>query len=156
MWLFLAFLAVPLDRDRPFHSGGRGIGLWPTLLIVVITAIVGTVLVRAQGPWRWTICARPFHAADPSEPLVHGAMILIAGALLLTPGFFTDAVGFALLVPGFRRMASRMCASASMSRGSTPPGPPARDRGPDIIEGEYDEVEPPARDGTGGSGWTRH
>jgi len=157
MWLFLAFLAVPLVEIALFIQVGGIIGLWPTLLIVVITAIVGTVLVRAQGAMALDDLRTSFsRQADPSEALVHGAMILIAGALLLTPGFFTDAVGFALLVPGFRRMAyAYVRARVHVARFDTA-GTGPRDRGPDIIEGDYDEVDPPVRDGTNGSGWTRH
>lgn len=106
MWLFLAFVAVPLIEIALFIQVGGLIGLWPTLLIVVVTAILGTWLVRSQGALAMNNLRRSFdRLEDPSEPLAHGAMILLAGALLLTPGFFTDAVGFALLTPGFRTMA---------------------------------------------------
>ncbi len=94
-------------------------------------------------------------------------MILFAGALLLTPGFFTDACGFALLVPPVRSAVYRwLRARVTVQRfemGSGRPGPrdpyrpqpmPPRDDG--VIEGEYEEVTPPKRPTHGTSGWTRH
>lgn len=103
MWLFVAFLAVPLIEIALFIQVGGAIGLFPTLAIVVLTAILGTYLVRAQGFAAMAGLRQSFsQMSDPTEHLAHGAMILFAGALLLTPGFFTDAFGFALLTPPFR------------------------------------------------------
>jgi UPF0716 protein FxsA len=101
MWLLIAFIAVPLIEIALFIQVGGALGMWPTLAIVVITAVLGTWLVRSQGAATMGSLRNSFSdMRDPTEPLVHGAMILFSGALLLTPGFFTDAVGFALLVPG--------------------------------------------------------
>jgi UPF0716 protein FxsA len=103
MWLFLAFLSVPLIEIALFIQIGGVIGLGWTLAIVILTAILGTWLVRAQGLAAMNGIRQSFGTlSDPTEPIAHGAMILFAGALLLTPGFFTDALGFALLVPGIR------------------------------------------------------
>jgi len=103
MPLLLAFILVPLIEIALFIQVGDVIGLWWTLATVVVTAIVGASLVRRQGA---DILARLQHSMDtlrdPTEPLAEGAMVLFSGALLLTPGFFTDVVGFALLVPGVR------------------------------------------------------
>ena len=93
MWLFLAFLTVPLIEIALFIQVGGAIGLWPTLAIVVLTAVLGTSLVRSQGRLALGQMRNSFQTlSDPAEPLAHGAMILFAGALLLTPGFFTDAL----------------------------------------------------------------
>ena len=98
MWLFVAFLAVPLIEIALFVQVGGAIGLFPTLAIVIITAILGTYLVRAQGFAALTNLRQSFsQLSDPTEHLAHGAMILFAGALLLTPGFFTDAIGLLCL-----------------------------------------------------------
>ena len=103
MWLFVAFLMVPLIEIALFIQVGGWIGLWPTLAIVVLTAVAGTVLVRSQGAAVLARLRSSFETLrDPTEPLAHGAMILFSGALLLTPGFFTDTVGFLLLVPAVR------------------------------------------------------
>jgi len=103
MWLLIAFIAVPIIEIALFIQIGGFLGLLPTLIIVVLTAIAGTYLVRAQGLSVISQLQSRIRAMnDPSEPLAHGAMILFSGALLLTPGFFTDFVGFLLLIPNVR------------------------------------------------------
>lgn len=151
MWLLIAFIAVPLIEIGLFIQVGGWLGLWPTLLIVVITAIAGTWLVRSQGSQtlrQLQTSLRDFN--DPTEPLAHGAMILFAGALLLTPGFFTDAIGFLLLFPPFRRFsmnAVRSRIKVNNVNMHVHPAPPSDD----IIDAEY--VEVPRKDGP--SGWTK-
>ena len=158
MWLFVLFLAVPLIEIALFIQIGGFIGLWPTLLIVVLTAILGTYLVRAQGLRALANLQASFsELRDPTEPLAHGAMILFSGALLLTPGFFTDAVGFALLVPGVRSAAYRTIRARikvkSMHMG---PGPSPEAPRDDVIDGEFSEVQPTHPAKPGKSGWTQH
>jgi UPF0716 protein FxsA len=81
MWLFLAFLAVPMIEIALFIQVGGLIGLWPTLAIVVLTAVIGTWLLRMQGAVALSNLRRSFSDLDdPSEPLAHGAMILFSGA----------------------------------------------------------------------------
>jgi UPF0716 protein FxsA len=170
MWLFLAFLSVPLIEIALFIQIGGLIGLWPTLLIVVLTAILGTWLVRAQGRLALDDLRNSFSQLnDPSEPLAHGAMILFSGALLLTPGFFTDAVGFALLAPPVRKAvfnwARKRVTVQRFDMGGEPPQGFPRDpdapheprkQDPGVIDGEYTEVSPEKKANHPGSGWTRH
>lgn len=161
MWLFLAFLAVPLIEIALFIQVGGAIGLWPTLGIVVLTAIIGTWLVRTQGAMALGNLRGSFSRLDdPTEPLAHGAMILIAGALLLTPGFFTDAVGFALLMPPVRQAAFNYLRKRvhvhRFEMGPDSPQRPAPPNDPDIIDGEFHEIDPAKRPTHGQSGWTRH
>ena len=112
MRLLIAFIAVPLIEIGLFIQVGDAIGLWPTLLVVLLTAIAGTALVRSQGAQVLSALQGSFQAMkDPTEPLAHGAMILFAGALLLTPGFFTDAFGFLLLFPPFRNLITTLIRS---------------------------------------------
>ena len=156
MRLFLVFLSVPLIEIALFIQVGGVIGLGWTLLIVILTAILGTMMVRSQG---MSVLNRLRSSLDelndPTEPLVHGAMILFSGALLLTPGFFTDAVGFALLVPGirtaiFNAIRSRIrlvTPAAQQGRHSSPAGET-------IIDAEYEDLD--ASKPRGPSGWTRH
>ena len=166
MWLFIAFLAVPLIEIALFIQIGGIIGLGWTLAIVVLTALIGTWLVRSQGQAALGNLRNSFSRLDdPTEPLAHGAMILFAGALLLTPGFFTDAVGFALLTPPVRSAvlgwARRRVSVTSFQMGASQTGfdrrdPRQRPVRPDVIDGDYTEVEPEKRPGPGNSGWTRH
>ncbi|MBU2960675.1 FxsA family protein [Citreicella sp. C3M06] len=159
MWLFLAFLMVPLIEIGLFIQVGSLIGLWPTLAIVVITAIIGTSLVRSQGLRALGQLQGSFsRLEDPTTPLAHGAMILLAGALLLTPGFFTDACGFALLVPGVRSAVMRhIAARVKVTRfemGARPA--PQRPANRDVIDADYTEVSSDKRPNHPGSGWTKH
>ena len=164
MWLFVAFLLVPLIEIGLFIQIGGIIGLWPTLGIVVLTAVIGTYLVRSQGIAALNNLRGSFsRLEDPSEPLAHGAMILIAGALLLTPGFFTDAVGFALLAPPVRSALIRYLRKHikvqrfEMGPERDPFGPrePRRPRDT-VIEGDYTEVSESKKPTHHGSGWTKH
>ncbi len=153
MRLFLLFLAVPLIEIALFVQVGGAIGLFPTLAIVVLTAIAGTYLVRSQGMAVLSqLQNRMSELQDPTEPLAHGAMILFSGALLLTPGFFTDAVGLSLMIPAVRSAVFRFVRDRvvvhEFSYGDAQRNPPE----PEVIDGEFEEVEKPS----GPSGWTRH
>lgn len=168
MWLFLAFLTVPLVEIALFIQVGGLIGLWPTLLIVVITAIAGTVIVRAQGTQAIQGLRQSLSELDdPTVHLAHGAMILVSGALLLTPGFFTDAVGFLLLIPNFRLWVMKQARkrikmqSFTVGGGPVPPhrGRPHPDRTPQgdrVVDGDYTDVTPDTKQTHHPSGWTRH
>ncbi len=165
MWLFLAFLAVPLIEIALFIQVGGWIGLWPTLAIVVLTAILGTLLVKSQGALAMGQLRSSFSRLDdPTEPLAHGAMILVAGALLLTPGFFTDALGFSLLAPPVRRAVfsslKKRIHVQKFEMGDRPRQDDQRPQAPspsdDVIEAEYQEVHPPKKPTHGNSGWTKH
>jgi UPF0716 protein FxsA len=165
MLLFLLFLLVPLIEIALFINVGGLIGLWPTLAIVVLTAAIGTYMVRSQGRLALREIERTFsEIRDPSEPLAHGAMILFSGALLLTPGFFTDAIGFALLLPSVRRwvlrhIRARMQVQMHARQGFSADGqrrrtPDPRTAAGEVIDGEYEVVTPRPRSDRP-SGWTK-
>ncbi len=102
-WLFLVFLVVPIIEIGLFVLVGGWIGVWPTIGLIVFTAVVGSMLVSRQGRGTWVqLQLEIANGQSPSATLVYGAMILVAGALLLTPGFLTDALGVTLLIPGAR------------------------------------------------------
>lgn len=176
MWLLALFIAVPLIEIALFIQVGGWLTLWPTLAIVVATALVGTALVRRQGrqvieELRGSIG----ELRDPAAPLAHGAMILFSGALLLTPGFLTDAVGFALLVPRVREaifgLIVRNLTVTGAGRGDPgqsgtsraepgpmdfPSGGRATARG-DVIDGDYEVRDDHESAGSRPpSAWTRH
>jgi UPF0716 protein FxsA len=160
MWLMLAFIIVPLIEIGLFIKVGGWLTLWPTLAIVFATAVIGSVLVRFQG-LRVLMELRTslVRLRDPLSPLAHGALILFAGALLLTPGFFTDGVGFLLLVPAIRRVIIAQVVSRVVTVRTA-----ARPAGQDVIDGEYQDLgatEPgkdPAKPRANNppSGWTKH
>ncbi|MDJ0640529.1 MAG: FxsA family protein [Paracoccaceae bacterium] len=151
MHLFLLFLAVPLIEIALFIQIGGLIGLFPTLAIVILTAIAGTILIRSQGASvMMQLRERMEELQDPTEPLAHGAMVLFAGALLLTPGFFTDAVGLSLMVPGIRSRIFQFIRKRIVVQQFNY-GPRRHDE-PTIIDGEFEDLDQPK----GPSGWTRH
>ncbi len=160
MWLFALFLAVPLIEIALFIQVGGLIGLWPTLAIVILTAVLGTSLVRSQGAHAMLQLRRSFdELRDPSEPLANGAMILFSGALLLTPGFFTDACGLLLLIPSvrtaiYRHLRAKM--QVQSFRHGDPAGRPqdTSSRG-EVIDADYEEVSAP-KPTHRPSGWTKH
>lgn len=153
MWLLLVFIAVPLIEIGLFIQVGGWLGLWPTLAIVLLTAIAGTALVRSQGAQAMAQLRTSFDdLRDPTEPLAHGAMILFSGALLLTPGFFTDFVGFALLIPAVRKVVLREL-KKRINVQTVQTGRTWREQDETIIEGTFTADDPDKPSGP--SGWTR-
>ncbi len=160
MWLFVLFLAIPLIEIALFIQVGGFIGLWWTLGIVILTAFLGTRLIRSQGVMAMNDVRSSFgELRDPTEPLAHGAMILFSGALLLTPGFFTDAIGFALLIPAVRRAVFAYAKSRIKVQGFTvDAGPDPKQKPSDsVIDGDFVEIKPKSKPtDPGTSGWTKH
>ena len=121
MWLLVAFIAVPLIEIGLFIQVGGLIGLWPTLAIVLLTAIAGSWLVRMQGALALAELRGSLNELrDPTEPIAHGALILLAGALLLTPGFFTDTMGILLLIPPVRSAVLRAISTSPLEIAGRP------------------------------------
>ena len=154
--ILAAFIAVPLIEIGLFIQVGDQIGLWPTIFIVVITAIIGTALLRHQGLSALRRLQTAMDAGEPPlGPVFDGFCLLAAGALLLTPGFFTDAIGFLLFTPplraalrGFlgRRIQVQGANSSAHFYGpgarpgaSGPAGPQAPG---DVIDGDWQDVTP--------------
>ncbi len=104
--LFLFFVALPFIELILIIKAHRFFGGWlETLAVIIITGVVGAGLARAQGFRVWHDIQSTLRAGQlPARQLVEGVMILIAGALLITPGFLTDCGGFLLLIPACRRI----------------------------------------------------
>jgi UPF0716 protein FxsA len=101
--LFLLFILVPAIELILLINIGGMIGVLPTLAIIVITGALGASLARWQGlSVLREVQSKLARGGLPAGALVDGVIILIAAALLLTPGFLTDLVGFSCLVPGIR------------------------------------------------------
>ncbi len=106
--LFLLFLLVPAAEIWLLIEIGGTIGIGWTLVTIVATALAGAALVRSQGLTVLGRIQREMAVGHvPTGDMLEGLLLLLAGAVLLTPGFFTDAVGFALLIPFTRRLLSR-------------------------------------------------
>lgn len=114
----LALLLVPALEIAVFIVVGQQIGVIATLAMIFVTAVIGSALLRVQG---FGLLRRIRNELDegriPDRELVHGVMILLAGVLLLTPGFVTDTIGFLLFIPPIRDAAWRFLRSRIVVRG---------------------------------------
>jgi UPF0716 protein FxsA len=141
----LLFISIPLIEIYLFIQVGSMIGALPTVLVVVLTAVLGVFLLRAQGMSTWLRLNRELAAGRlPAVEMLEGAVLLICGALLLTPGFFTDTVGFLLLMPPLRRALIRLFLARAnwvmvmRTRGQTGSSQSSqRSKDEHTIEGEY-------------------
>jgi len=144
--LVLLFVAVPIAELYVIIQIGQAIGALPTIALLILASVLGAALMRSQGRAGW----RRFNAATaegrvPGREVIDGALIILGGALLLTPGFLSDILGLILLLPPTRAIVRGMLARrfaghllASASRGaearmgrifSFPAGPRGRTRG---------------------------
>ncbi len=148
--LLILFLTIPLLEIYLLIKVGGIIGALPTVFMVVFTAVLGAWLLRIQG--FATLVRVKLTLAQggiPAIEILEGAVLLVSGALLLTPGFFTDAIGFLCLIPSLRRTMIRWM----LGRFLTPLGGFGGTGGSDreegssgarrsnIIEGEYRREE---------------
>jgi len=98
--LLLIFIFVPVMELYILIEAGRMIGLGATLGLIMVTGVAGAWLARSQGlEILERIQQETANGQMPAQTLIDGALILVGGLLLLTPGFFTDALGFSFLVP---------------------------------------------------------
>ena len=106
--LLLLFVVLPALELALLISLGRWIGTFETVGLIVVTGVVGASLARSQGLQVLARVQDELSAGRlPAESLVDGLIILVAAALLVTPGVLTDAFGLLCLVPGFRRLLKR-------------------------------------------------
>lgn len=134
-YALLLFVAMPIIEIAVLLRVGSALGWLPTLAIVVLTAILGTALLRQQGMATLNTARQRLHAGEmPAQQMLEGVVLLVGGVLLLTPGFVTDAFGFICLFPVTRHwLAGRIAARSSvgfvgmgsgMGAGGSTQGPP--------------------------------
>lgn len=98
--LFLLFAILPIIEIALLINVGEIIGGWNTVGIVIITAFVGAYLVRKEGLSTLTTAQQKMQSgAMPGQEMAEGFLLVIAGVLLVTPGFVTDGIGFLLSMP---------------------------------------------------------
>lgn len=108
--LTAVFLIVPIIEIYLLIQLGGLIGVMPTIGLIVLTAVIGVMLLRVQGLRTYQRFSQTLvRGRVPTTEILEGVVLLIGGALLLTPGFFTDAVGFVCLVPFLRRFVIARC-----------------------------------------------
>lgn len=101
--LFLLLIGVPLLEIYVVIEVGRAIGVVATLALLILDALLGTVLMRSQGHAVWRSARETVMAGRvPGREILDGALVIAGGALLIAPGFITDALGALLLLPPTR------------------------------------------------------
>ncbi len=151
MRLFLLlFIGIPLIEIYVLIAVGKRIGGLETVALIVATAVIGIALLKQQGYKAMTDAQLKMQqGALPAKEMADGVFLAIGGALLLTPGFVTDAIGFACLVPGLRhglvlwfvrRVQPTVMSNFSVHRGGDGHGDSHIDRSNtkhNIIEGQF-------------------
>lgn len=123
--LFLLFIIIPIIEITVLMQVGSWLGVFPTVAIVILTAWLGAHNVRQQGVENFqSLQTKMTRGEAPSQEIVAGLLLLVAGILLVTPGFVTDAFGLMLLIPTFRgylinKVQAQLVRQASQSRGYT-------------------------------------
>ena len=142
-FLFLLFILVPLVEIYLLIQVGSVIGGLPTVLLIILTAIVGVGLLKQQGLSTLMTAQQSLARGElPALQLLEGAALLVSGALLLTPGFVTDFIGFIGLIPLTRQALLSSFLSRRNAGASHPFHTTERDRGV-TIDGEFQEKQEP-------------
>ena len=149
--LLLILVVLPLVEIAGFALVGAEIGVLATIALVIASTILGSALLRLQGIGALSSIRRDIEAGrDPGRELAHGAIILVAGILLIIPGFFTDIVGILLFLPPVRRLAWRIVrrrlgavSGFTVGRRRFPSGHPSRSRTIDLDEEDYSRTRDP-------------
>lgn len=138
-WVLLAaFVAIPIAEFWVVTQVGGVIGLWPTLALLVVSAVAGAVLMRREGTKAWAALVNAFGSGQlPTGRLADAALVLVGGILLMLPGFLTDLLGLVMILPFTRPLIRRVIAFVLVRR---PTGPGAN---PLVIRGET-VADPPS------------
>jgi UPF0716 protein FxsA len=139
----LVFLALPLAEIVLLVKAGETIGFWPTIGLLVAAAALGFAVIRARGA---TMVGRLFGAMGdgrlPFEPVLDSYAVIVAGLLLIMPGFLSDAIGLLLLIPPVRHALLRQTVPVAMRRrrAATPRTPPQKPH-PTVIDASYERLD---------------
>ena len=140
--VFLAFLIIPFVEIYLLLQIGGIVGVFPTILLVVSTAIIGAGLLRQQGLATWQRLQENLQKGElPAYEMVEGPILLVGGALLLTPGFFTDIIGFACLIPPARRKIAQYIIEKRLVAAGAPPRGTQEKEKQNVIDGEFKREE---------------
>ena len=141
--LFILLIGLPAVEIMLFVVVGGEIGVWATITLVILTAMAGSALIRRQGLSTLTRAQETLARSElPLEEAFDGICLVAAGALLLTPGFMTDAIGLLLVLPPLRALIRRpMLRRFTAHMGGRSFHAQAGEQGP-IIDGEFSEVDP--------------
>ncbi len=134
-WLALAFVVVPFIELFVLIQVGQVIGVWWTILLVIAISILGSWLVKREGWTLWRRITSRVQAGEvPGDDLVDGGLLLLAGALLLTPGFITDVAALVLLFPPTRTAVRRVVLRRLTARAAFVRQGPGGPNSPGVID----------------------
>ena len=143
MLLFFIFVAIPVVEIALFITIGGWLTLWPTVLIVLSTGFLGSFLVKSQGLKVLSDLAKSQKNLNLMiDALANGGLIIVAGLFLITPGFFTDSIGFLLLAQGLRRLVI-LAVSKYVKIHFSGQQPHEQD---DVVNADYRDVTPKAQE----------
>jgi len=115
--LVLLFVVVPLAELWVILAVGDAIGVVPTVILLAADSVLGAVLLRSQGRAVWTRFTEAWRAGRlPHREVLDGVLVIFGGAFLITPGFLTDLIGLALLLPPTRAVVRRILAGTLLGR----------------------------------------
>ena len=165
MWLLALILGLPLIEISLFVTVGAWLGLWMTLAIVVGTAVFGIWFIRSPGERAQRDLKTALQTrSNPARAFASDVLTVVAGALLVLPGFFTDVCGLLLLLPpvqhALTRLAQRRAQAAvsahlySAAKAAASNMASSRPRPDEVIDTTWEEL--PDENGKPPSGWTRH
>ena len=135
----MAFVVVPIAEIYVLIQVGQVIGAWWTIALLIADSLLGSWLIKREGGRAWRALRTALESGRmPADELADGALILIGGTLLLTPGFITDIVGFFLILPFTRPVARRLLTEFITKKFLAGPTPRTQQRpGPDsVVQGE--------------------
>jgi UPF0716 protein FxsA len=148
----LVFVAFPLLEIAILIKAGETIGFWPTISLLIGAGVLGVLIIREQG---LTMVGRMFAAVNagqlPFEPMLDGYVLVVAGALLIVPGFLSDIIALLLLVPPVRAWAIRHVLSGFTGGAGFPPSGTHKPSQPTVIEATYERIDDDDPRKTGGS-----
>ncbi len=149
-WILIAaFVVIPIAEFWIVTQVGGLIGLWPTLALLVVSAVAGALLMRHEGTKAWAALVNAFGSGQlPTGRLADAALVLVGGILLMLPGFLTDLLGLVMILPFTRPLVRRLLAfllarqatgagsDPLVIRGETVADPPSD---PTVIPGEIED-----------------
>lgn len=128
--LILVFIVVPIAEIYVIVKVGEAIGVLPTIALLIVDSVIGSALLRSQGRAAWRRLSEALaQRRPPAREVLDGALIVFGGAFLITPGFLTDVIGLALLLPPTRAVIRRLIVRNFTSRLMLRAGGFARRRG---------------------------
>jgi len=148
LFIVLLFIGIPVIEISLLIRVSNVIGGFNTIAFVIFTAVLGAYLVKQQGLATLAKLQEEANAGRvPAQQILEGVALLVAGTVLLTPGFATDAFGFALLIPPIRLAIIKWFARKGLhntvnfqfnsTSGAYPNSPTSDHRNGSVIEGEY-------------------